>query len=208
MDGHVGEVGALGDVTAQRNAMTPQPTDTPAELTGQQYLLFWLGAWPCLVRLAELREALPAVPRHVALPFSPRWLWGIFPLRTDIVALIDPLPMLTLGPEAARHASDTSLAPLASTAGFGLAEPPRALVVGEDEHQLALLVDRIGDIYVIRDDDRRPLSLPAEPGAAPLPQYVAEAYAVPGLDGEALALRVSKLVEDALSALEERQDHV
>ncbi len=206
MDGHVGEADAQSDVIAPRNAVTP-PSGSPAELERQQYLLFWLGEWPCLVRLSELREALPAVPRHVALPFSPYWLWGIFPLRTDIVALIDPTPMLTLGPEASWQANDTSLAPLASTSAIGRTEPLRALIVGEDEHQLALLVDQIGDICVIRDDDRRSLPSLSVPGAAPLPQYVAEAFAVPGLDGVALALRVAQLVEDVLSALEERPDH-
>ena len=206
MDGHVGEADAQGDVTAPRDAVTPLSA-SPAESDGQQYLLFWVGEWPCLVRLSELREALPAVPRHVALPFSPYWLWGIFPLRTDIVALIDPMPMLTLGSDAAGQASDASLARLSSTSAVGRAEPLRALIVGEDEHQLALLVDRIGDICMIRDDDRRPLPSLSAPGSAPLPQYVAEAFAMPGLDGVALALRVAQLVEDVLSALEERPDH-
>jgi chemotaxis signal transduction protein len=128
-------------------------------------------------------------------------------LHTDIVALIDPMPMLTLGPEAARQANDTSLARLVTTSAGGLAVPLRALVVGEDEHQLALLVDRIGDICVIPDDDRRPLPSPSEVGAAPLPQYVTETFAVPGLDGVALALRVTQLIEDVLTALEERADH-
>lgn len=184
----------------------PTAPDASAAPPGEQFLLFWLGAWPCLAPLAEMREALPQAPRHVALPFSPRWLWGIFPLRTDIVALVDPVPILTYGPDAARDADVTRRAVAPPAGGFGQAEPLRALVVGEEDHPLALLADRIGDIYALRPEDQRPLDEDDGLGAAPLSRYVTAGYAVAGLERPALALCVSRLAEDLLAALEERVD--
>lgn len=204
MDGQSNGVGAHDSLTAQA-AMAQVPAEPLDEPKGKQYLLFWLGEWPCLAPIAELREALPHVPRHVALPFSPRWLWGIFPLRTEIVALVDPIPMLTHGPDAARDADASRRSVAAPVGEFGQVEPLRALVVGEGDHLVALLADRIGEIHVVRAEDQRPLDQ-ALMASAPLPQYVAEAYAVEGLERPALALRVSRLVEDALVALEEQAD--
>lgn len=204
MDGQSNNVGAQDSVTAQ-DAVEPVLAEPVEEPKGEQYLLFWLGEWPCLAPIAELREALPHVPRHVALPFSPRWLWGIFPLRTEIVALVDPIPMLTHGPDAARDADATRRAAAGPLGEFGQMEPLRALVVGEGDHLVALIADRIGEIRVVRAEDQRPLDQ-ALGAAALLPQYLAVAYAVEGLERPALALRVSRLVEDTLAALEEQTD--
>src|SRR5579875_1764982 len=66
--------------------------------TGVEHLLFVCANLPCAAPLAELREALPALPRTTPLPFSAPWLLGIFPLRTEIIGLADPVPML-LGQE-------------------------------------------------------------------------------------------------------------
>ncbi|HEX8729381.1 MAG TPA: chemotaxis protein CheW [Ktedonobacterales bacterium] len=206
MDGQASAVDALDSVMVGQDAAAPDQDEPQDEPGGEQYLLFWLGDWPCLVRLAELREALPHVPRHVALPFSPRWLWGIFPLRTDLVALVDPIPMLTLGPETARDADATRRAGAAPLGVFGQVEPLRALVVGEGDHLLALLADRIDEIRVVRAEDQCPLDQPPSPSDAPLPRYIAESYTVEGLERPALALRVSHLVEDVLAALEEQTD--
>lgn len=203
MDGQANGTHALDGVTAD-----DEPTvNLPAEPSGEQFLLFWVGEWPCLAPIAELREALPHVPHHVALPFSPRWLWGIFPLRTDIVALIDPAPMLTHGPEAART-QDTVRRLVATPVGaYGQVEPWRALVVGESDHLVALLADRIGEICALGEEDQRPLDLSGEWGTAPLPRYVTQGYAVNGLERPALALSIARLVEDVFAALEERPDH-
>jgi len=184
--------------------MAGESAATPDEPAGQEYLLFWLGEWPCLVRLAELREALPVVPGHAALPFSPRWLWGIFPLRTDLVALVDPMPVLMHGPDAAR-AMDVTRAPRAASANdFGPVEALRALVIGEGDHLLALLVDRIGEICAVTEGDRRPGDLADQPGEVPLAQYVAGAYTVAGVERDALELRIARLADDIFAALEER----
>lgn len=181
-----------------------RPEAASGESAGQEYLLFWLGEWPCLVRLAELREALPGVPRHAALPFSPRWLWGIFPLRTDLVALVDPIPVIYHGPDAARAMDVTRARQSGPVSDIGPAEAPRALVVGEGDHLLALLVDRIGDICALAEADQRTPDLASQPGESPLAQYVVGAYAVAGLERHALALQIARLTDDIIAALEER----
>jgi chemotaxis signal transduction protein len=68
-------------------------------------LLFVCAGVPCAAPLAELREALPTLPRTTPLPFSPPWLLGLFPLRTEIIGLVDPVPMLT-GAGAGRAATE------------------------------------------------------------------------------------------------------
>ena len=192
--------------TAEVN-LTGASSVEDAEPAGEEYLLFWLGESPYLAPLAELREALPGVPRHVALPFSPRWLWGIFPLRTDLVILVDPLPTLLYGPDTARQMDDVNASRPIPTPAFAPEEPPQALVIGEGEHVLALLADRIGDIHALHTEEQRPADSLAERDLAPLPQYVAGAYAIAGLEREALVLRLAALAEDILSALEERPAH-
>lgn len=188
--------------------LTGESSIGDTEPAGEEYLLFWLGESPYLAPLAELREALPGVPRHVALPFSPRWLWGIFPLRTDLVILVDPLPTLLYGPDTARQMDEVSASRPIPALTLAPEEAPQALVIGEGEHILALLADRIGEIHALHAEERRPVDSPAERGsAAPLPQYVAGAYAIAGLEREALALRLASLAEDILSALEERPIH-
>lgn len=178
------------------------------ETTGEEYLLVWLGGSPYLVRLSELREALPAAPQRAALPFSPRWMWGIFPLRTDLVALVDPMPTLLYGPEAARNdLAGIDAARAAPRHDMRQAEEPRALVVGEGERMLALLVDSIGDICLLQPDDERLPELSAEEGAGPLPRYVATRFSMPDMERAVVALRTAPLIDDIFAALEERSDH-
>lgn len=180
------------------------PIEARQEPASEEYLLFWLGDAPYLVRLVDLREALPNVPRHVALPFSPRWLWGIFPLRTDLVALVDPRPTLFHGPETARAVDAATIASAAPMDDFARAETPRALVVGEGNHLLALLADRIGDICQPSASEQLPPDAVAQTGAIPQPQYVAGVYALAGMERDVVALRIAPLVEDIFAALEER----
>lgn len=185
--------------------LTLEPAHTSAD---NEYLLVWLGASPYLVRLAELREALPAAPQRAALPFSPRWLWGIFPLRTELIALVDPIPMLLLGPEAARRDSlDADQHRAARESSFEQPEEPRALIVGEGDQLLGLLIDRIGDICALQESDQRPSGQEAEPGAEPLPRYITAIYRVAGIEQGVAALRMEPLIEDIFTALEEQPAH-
>src|SRR5215469_1076612 len=65
----------------------------PPHLNGK--LLFWIGETLYASPLQTLREALPHIPAFTLLPFSPPWLLGVFPLRTDLVTLLDPQPFLS-----------------------------------------------------------------------------------------------------------------
>jgi chemotaxis signal transduction protein len=170
---------AQGDLGAQPQA----PTQDDAT---EEHLLFWLGASPYLVRLAELREVLPTVPPHVALPFSPAWLRGLFPLHTDLVALVDPSPILFDNAEA------------------GQGDASRALVIGEDEHVLALLVREVGEICALRPEELHAPDLTTASGHPPLPQYIVGAYQIEALGRAAWALHIPRITEDLFSALEER----
>ena len=182
----------------------------PAE--GDEHLLCWLGETPYLVRLADLREVLPSLPPHVALPFSPQWLWGVFPLRADLVALVDPSPTLLHGPAAARRMTGAAGAglPRTTTSAAGRPDSPRALVGGEGDHLLALVANRIGDIYPLRPDDAGDANDPAyAPVAAAqaLPAYVAGVYLIAGLERPALALRIAQVCDDIFAALQEQPAH-
>ncbi len=178
---------------ARAEAGLDTESDTPP--AGDEYLLVWLQSTPCLVLLNQLREVLPSIPQHIALPFSPQWMWGIFPLRTELVALVDPWPILS-------GLSDTeSLA----DARFHADEAMRALVIGEDDHLLGLLVSQVGAIFVLNAEER------IEPGrdqaAGVLPHYVTGSFSLEGVERLALCLDVSRLANDVLSAIEEQPAH-
>lgn len=166
---------------------------------GDEHLLFWINDTPFVAPLNVLREALPVVPPHIALPFSPPWLWGIFPLRTELVALVDPWPTLTAGPLVAREAP-SGPASLQSPH----AEATKALIVGEGEQMLGLLVGRVGDICLLEPGDEREALAASPPIAA---RYIAGAYAVAGVDGAVFALDVAALTDDIFEALKERSAH-
>jgi len=170
-----------------------------AALFEDERLLVWLGDAPYLARLPDLREVLFSAPPFIALPFSPPWLWGVFPLRTDLVALADPAPMLLRGPDAGDW--PLPVAPAAGPAG------PQAIVVGEGERLVALLVQRIGDIRELQPDDIAPLDPATLSADAPLPRYLLGSVATPDLGRPAYALDVLRLADDILSALEERPAH-
>ncbi len=170
-------------------------TESDAPPAGEEYLLVWLQSTPCLVLLHQLREVLPSIPQHIALPFSPQWMWGIFPLRTELVALVDPWPILSGFSDSESPAG----------ASFHTDEAMRALVIGEDDHLLGLLVSQVGAIVVLNADDQ------IEPGGQQMedvaPQYVTGSVSLDGVERPALCLDVSRLANDILSAIEEQPAH-
>ena len=117
-------IGASGD---------PQPASAAGEL-----LLCHFHHLPCAIAAHELREALPAPPAAVALPFSPPWLLGVFPWRTELAALLDPAPILLSAPSAPG-------VPALESAPF-----VAVLIAGEDERLLGLAVTRLGDRATLR----------------------------------------------------------
>lgn len=214
MTGSDDMAGALHSFSAQEEALLREleraeagvaQVATPADEGMEEFLLFWLGETPYLAPLAHLREVLPEIPPYVALPFSPTWLWGIFPLHTELAALVDPAPVLLHGPEAARSLTDDAAPRAALWSSGGQVEAPRALVVGEGEQVVALVADHLGAIVLLRSDDRSPYT-PAATASAPATQreYVAGIYHLPDQPQPALALEIERLCADIFAAIEER----
>ena len=182
----------------------------PGELPGgAEYLLFACADVPCAVPLKALREVRPSLPQVVPLPFSPDWLIGIFPLRTQLIALVDPAPLLLGRP--ADHAaswlmprrSRTSLYERRVTAPLvNPLFPTTALLVGEGEKVLAWAVTAVSDIVLILDEQ----ILPAAAMDIPMPaRYVTGIYQAVQGDPSYLVLNVELVLAELLSGLEEKE---
>lgn len=94
----MGRPGAMAEFIHQTQpgqGLTLEQAPEEQERVGAEHLLFVCAGVPCAAPLAELREALPTMPHTTQLPFSPPWLLGLFPLRTEIIGLVDPVPLLT-----------------------------------------------------------------------------------------------------------------
>lgn len=100
-------------------------------------LVFTIDGSPYSASLASLREALSEIPATVALPFSPGWLIGLFPLRTDLVALVDARQVLAHGFDV-----EPQDPPVSALSG------KQALIIGDTGRLIAIVVERIGDIVV------------------------------------------------------------
>jgi chemotaxis signal transduction protein len=166
-------------------------TDPTEGRAGSEYLLFMCRQTPCAVPLHELREVLPSLPRTVSLPFSPPWLLGIFPLRTELLGLVDPAPIL-LGARAPESASPASL-------------PTTALIVGEGDTLLGLAVASVGDIALVHPDTLVPAPFTSD---TPLTGTYAPARYVPPSGGPEYAmLDLPRLTADLIRALTEGAAH-
>lgn len=162
---------------------------TAEERQGSEYLLFTCRGIACAVPLRELREVLRMVPPHVRIPFSPTWLLGVFTLRTELLGLVDPAPML-LG------AAWTALEPAPLVA---------ALIVGYNEPLLGLAVGPVGEIVAIRPDEIAPSQPPDDSSVAPT--YVRGRYHPAGSATSYAVLDVAPFVAALLRALREGTDH-
>ena len=193
-----------------------QRMTTPWEpMAGEQLLLFVCAETPCAASLIELREVLPSLPPVVALPFSPPWLLGVFPLRTEMIGLVDPAVILTGRADAhskyvtaseAWGQSDAgaqqSLAASLPSGGPVNSLMAKALLVGEGERSLAIAVNAVGDIALAQPEEVTE-DVSTLPAPAPfLHPYISGVYRPRGEDGQFLVLRLSRLLEDMLSALE------
>lgn len=181
---------------------------TPNESrTGVEYLLFACADIPCAVPLKSLREVRPSLPQVVPLPFSPDWLIGIFPLRTQLLALVDPAPLLLGRP--ADHVSSwlkpqrNSLYERRVTTPLeNPLFPTSALLVGEGEGVLAWAVTAVGDIVLIPDEQI------ISPDALPMPmpdKYVTGIYAPSSGAQRYLILNVEVVLADLLAGLLEKE---
>jgi chemotaxis signal transduction protein len=198
----------------ERLLESAQTGELPAQLpTGTGYLLFVCAGRECAVPLSALREVLAAVPRAVYLPFTPVWMLGIFPLRNEMLGLVDPVPVLTYR-EPASTAAGTSASPVIpegsplrrSSDGVPGRAPATALIVGSEDRCLAWAVDSVGDIALVQDgelcelgdlDERIPRDLPFER------RYVKGVYTPRATDSRILVLDAETLLTDQLDALEQ-----
>lgn len=176
---------------------------------GTEMLLFWCRGVRCAVPLTALREVLPEPPKAVYLPFSPAWMLGVFPLRNELVGLVDPASLL-FGPNApaAGGALTGGPSPSASLTGLPGARPQQAaaLIIGTEDRCLAWMVDAVGEIANAQDEDMLPESEVAAAAGPIAPQYVLGVYR-DGPEGEAcVTLRAEALLDDLLAALEEGGD--
>jgi chemotaxis signal transduction protein len=167
---------------------------------GPQYLLFECGGIPCAVPLTELREVLKEVPRTIPLPSVPEWMVGIFPIRSEILALVDPLPALCGGRDAEGESAGTGALP-GPTVGRGA-----TLIIGAGERSLALVVDSYGGTVTIegREMDTRQQAISAT-GLPVMPRYVAAMYTLADSGQRHAVLRVDLLLDDLISALEKAE---
>lgn len=157
-----------------------------------EQLLFWIDSRPYTAALTSLREVLSAIPKVTPLPFSPSWLVGLFPFRTDLVTLIDLRPFLS--DSISGVTMNAQLAPM-------LGE--QALLIGETGRLIAFAVDRIGDIIIAPNEVASHLDNELSKVRTPL-QEVEEITSPRNEDQAAVvALHVANLYEDVIGKLEE-----
>ena len=182
--------------------------DEPRQ-AGDEHLFFLCAGIPCAAPLKSLREVLLSTPRPVFLPFSPRWMLGVCPLRMELVGLVDPVPML-LGDVGdgtpfwpANAASPAFPTAVSTPTGSG---PLPALVVGSDECSLGWVVQAVGDIAPIAEHDIA--TAPDVIDAARLPfvsRYVVGIYAPPDGDQRHVVLNMKTLLTDLVDAMREKE---
>jgi chemotaxis signal transduction protein len=139
------------------------------------------------VPLAQLREVLPALPRPVPLPFSPPWLLGVFPLRLDVLGLVDPAPLLLASQSPQLHVDNAAT----------------ALVAGDDV-LLALAVSSVGDIALVQPDEIRDDTAGAGPR---VDSRYAQGVCCPASGGSYALINMPRLVGDLVRALMEDAAH-
>lgn len=183
--------------------MNPSSTDVAAgvidapsatlreERPSTEYLLFTCRGIACAAPLRELREVLRIVPPSVRMPFSPTWLLGVFTLRTDLLGLVDPSPML-LG-AAWKEQVATTPAPVAT------------LIVGNDEPLLGLAVGPVGEIVAIHPDEIESSPLPDDSSVPPT--YIGGHYQPAGTTDRYAVVELAPFIAALLRALREGTDH-
>lgn len=187
----------------ERLLLQAQTGEAPFEtLVGAEYLLFTCGGVDCGIQLAALREVLPTLPQVAPLPASPEWLMGIFALRTEMMALVDPMVMLLESAEdhpypqhlLTSHPTPDSI-------------PRSVLIVGTGERCLAWAIALVGDIVRLDDQKIVPHTREATQDAGEVRQrYIVGDYIVPQDGRRYTLLRPDSVLDDMLHALEEEPD--
>lgn len=172
---------------------------------GTELLLFWCRGVQCALPLTSLREVLPEAPVPVYLPFSPAWMLGIFPLRNELVGLVDPAALLLSGDGISAANPDIVVDdPSASFVGLpGARSAQTAILVGSEGRCLAWIVDGVGEIAHAQDDQICQSPDAGSAGLSIMPRYVAGMYRAPDAPSESVVLRAEALLDDMLAALTE-----
>lgn len=111
---------------------------------GDGYLTWTVGGIHCALAIGSVRELLPSLPRVTSLPDSPDWLAGLFLHDNEIIALVDPMHILGSG----QHDSQRRQAIRRALSGVGAISrvPMQAVVIGDEEVKLGLLVDDVAGV--------------------------------------------------------------
>lgn len=196
------------DVEGGSSFQIEAPVERYAEQPGDEYLLFLCAGIPCAALLRVLREVLLSTPRPVFLPFSPRWMLGVFPLRMEMIGLVDPVPLLLgdLGGETPFWPADTPAPsfPTVVSSQYGARTTP-TLIVGAPGQTLAWLVQAVGDIARVGEDEL--VTAPEQIAAARLPfvtRYVAGIYTPPAGGQQHVVLEADALMADLVEGLREK----
>lgn len=147
-----------GELAAEESGGAPE---------ADAYLSVMLRGVRCLLPLERLRGVLAERPHVVRVPLAPRWLLGVFPYRAELLALVDPAPVL-FGDADTDFARSTGGARQASGRGEG-GSAGAVIVVGSGERSLGWLVERTGELAT--STEARPA-----PGTAADGRAIAEAY--------------------------------
>lgn len=198
----------LGPVQEWLDALQVADRRAAEQQPGEDYLRFLCAGVPCAAPLRMLKEVLLTAPQPVFLPFSPRWMLGICPLRLELVGLVDPVPMLLGGlgdgPAFMPAESSTPAFPTLSLDGSDHDSLP-ALVLSDEGTTLACVVQAVGDVARITAQEIA--SSPERITAARLPfvdRYVAGIYAASPGDQPHVVLNIGQLLTDLVEALREK----
>jgi chemotaxis signal transduction protein len=178
---------------------------------GVPHLVCELAGTPCLLPLAHLRGVVRELAALARFPFAPNWLLGVFPYRTEVLALVDPVPFV-FGREASVAApsyGSPSAMRAVTTALPAALDGPCAVIVGGGNRSLALRLDRAQAVVFVPEAT---VSAPSwdrfEEVAATgvVGRYLAGAWTPePGAASHAI-LAIERVLADLLERLEEDAD--
>lgn len=212
-----------GTVDAMERLLAAAQTGEPSPQmpSGTGHLLVRCMGIECALPLSALREVLPIVPQAIYLPFSPEWMLGIFPLRNEMVGLVDPAPLLAsrdVAHERLAAASfdlqrDTSPSPAPSgghhTAGILPGNGNRsamAVVVGSGERCLSWVVEAVGDIALAQDGELHSLAGYALQDVPIARRYISRVYVPRETGAQIVVLDAEAVLTDLLKALEDGKE--
>lgn len=159
----------------------------------------------CLLPLAELRGVLTQSPTLVRFPFGPSWLLGIFLHRAELLALVDPLPVLF---GRTRHVADNTIPRSRPPREAPFSAPPDgdqpAILVGSGERTIGFRVGGVSEVVFLTDAHGvRSTALPSELPDPIEARYIAALWA-PDEESRALPiLAIAPLLDDLLGLLAE-----